>query len=93
MRLHGLPRAFFHDIGIPAVSARLGRGYSHVPKWRNGRRGGLKIRGPRGRVSSNLTFGTSPEEGVGGVFGIIAVISGIVIVLAAIGFIVWYIRN
>ena len=33
-----------------------------MPKWRNGRRGGLKIRGPQGRVSSNLTFGTTPID-------------------------------
>ncbi len=30
-----------------------------MPKWRNGRRGGLKIRCPQGRVSSILTFGTT----------------------------------
>jgi hypothetical protein len=35
------------------------KGYPlRAPKWRNGRRGGLKIRCPKGRVSSNLTFGT-----------------------------------
>ena len=28
------------------------------PKWRNGRRGGLKNRCPNGHVSSTLTFGT-----------------------------------
>ena len=30
-----------------------------VPGWRNGRRGGLKILCPQGRVGSNPTLGTS----------------------------------
>ena len=30
-----------------------------VPKWRNGRRDGLKNHCPKGRVSSTLTFGTT----------------------------------
>ncbi len=30
-----------------------------VPEWRNGRRGGLKIHCPHGRVSSTLTSGTN----------------------------------
>ena len=30
-----------------------------MPKWRNGRRGGLKNRCPQGRDSSTLSFGTS----------------------------------
>ena len=30
-----------------------------MPEWRNGRRGGLKIRCPEGRVGSNPTLGTS----------------------------------
>jgi hypothetical protein len=29
-----------------------------VPEWRNGRRSGLKLRGPQGRPSSNLGSGT-----------------------------------
>jgi hypothetical protein len=32
------------------------------PKWRNGRRGRLKIGCPKGRVSSILTFGTTLEN-------------------------------
>ncbi len=32
------------------------------PKWRNGRRGGFKIRCPRGRVGSSPTFGTNAER-------------------------------
>ena len=31
------------------------------PKWRNGRRGGLKIRFPQGSVGSNPTFGTAEK--------------------------------
>jgi hypothetical protein len=30
-----------------------------MPKWRNGRRGGLKHRWPQGRVGSTPTFGTT----------------------------------
>jgi hypothetical protein len=86
-------RAFFHEIVLSAVGDRLGRGYSHVPKWRNGRRGGLKIRGPQGRVSSNLTFGTSTRGASMTAFGIFAIITAVVLVAAAIGLIVWYIRN
>ena len=33
-------------------------GLSPQPKWRNGRRDGLKIRCPKGRVGSNPTLGT-----------------------------------
>ena len=32
-----------------------------VPEWRNGRRGGLKIRCPQGRVGSTPSSGTSTE--------------------------------
>ena len=32
----------------------------HAPEWRNGRRSGLKLRGPQGRPSSNLGSGTKP---------------------------------
>lgn len=32
------------------------------PKWRNGRRGGFKIRCPQGRVGSSPTFGTTERS-------------------------------
>src|SRR3954451_20308490 len=48
-----------HATAEPAAGDRLARSYRLVPKWRNGRRGGLKIRGPQGRPSSNLGFGTT----------------------------------
>jgi hypothetical protein len=35
------------------------------PKWRNGRRSGLKIRRPQGRVGSTPTFGTTSEPTTG----------------------------
>lgn len=34
-------------------------GLNYLPEWRNGRRVGLKIPCPNGRVSSNLTSGIS----------------------------------
>jgi hypothetical protein len=33
------------------------------PEWRNGRRGGLKIRCPQGRVGSSPTFGILENKG------------------------------
>ena len=34
--------------------------YLFLPEWRNGRRGGLKIRCPQGRVGSTPSSGTLP---------------------------------
>jgi hypothetical protein len=40
---------------------------SHKPEWRNGRRGGLKIRCPQGRVGSSPSSGIAKTTGKNGV--------------------------
>ncbi len=42
------------------------RYHRFVPRWRNGRRGGLKIRYPTGCVGSNPTLGTNFRHGKAG---------------------------
>jgi hypothetical protein len=42
---------------IAGCAVRLGYP-ARTPEWRNGRRSGLKLRGPQGRPSSNLGSGT-----------------------------------
>jgi micrococcal nuclease len=41
------------------AATRLQRHRNVLPKWRNGRRAGLKIRSPQGGVGSSPTFGTN----------------------------------
>ena len=45
----------------PRCRPRLGYAW-HSPEWRNGRRSGLKLRGPQGRPSSNLGSGTNSGQ-------------------------------
>ena len=47
---------------IRQYATHLVRDTEHLPEWRNGRRGGLKIRCPEGRVGSNPTLGTSIQS-------------------------------
>ena len=41
------------------ANARIAARCAHRPRWRNGRRGGLKIRCPKGRVGSTPSLGTT----------------------------------
>src|SRR5439155_8596684 len=58
------------SVSVPAELACFAEGrrswyfYVSLPEWRNGRRGGLKIRCPQGRVGSTPSSGTRSKLSV-----------------------------
>ncbi len=54
------------------------------PEWRNGRRSGLKLRGPQGRQGSNPCSGTTYAAAMSILALVIIAVVGVVIVVAVL---------